>query len=193
MRSLEKMSITVIVDTETTGLGAQRGREDGIVEIGLAYRDKTGVVQRWSSICDPGHQFFEGGRADEALRINNISREAIAGAKSAREVAGELHRRLGIIKREQGPFEITAFNVQFDQPFLAADPWHIPRWAWIRCVMLAATERLDGPNGRWLRLGDALKRFNIPWPEGDAHRAEVDAHAALLVHEHLLKNPKVLV
>lgn len=179
----------VVLDTETTGLGhiGKPQREDAIIQVGYAYRKADGTVERWAEVCNPGSEYFAGGRADIALRINNITMEQVQAARLDAEVAEELRRRLGDIAIETGEqVDLRAFNRNFDAPFLRKAPWGLVDGhlrAWGPCVMLAAQNHLDGPYGKWPKLEEAVRRLGIAWPEGPAHHAGVDSHAALLVHE----------
>lgn len=181
----------VILDTETTGLGhiGKPQRPDAVIQVGYAYRKPDGTVERWAEVCQPDPKFLKDGRADVALRINHITLEQLAAARPDKVVAEELRRRLLDIAVESGRgVDIRAFNRNFDAPFLRAEPWSLidnDSIRWGPCVMLAAQMHLDGPYGKWPKLEEACRRLNIPWPEGPAHHAGVDAHAALLVHEEL--------
>lgn len=183
------MKTIIICDTETTGLGHidRPPRKDGVIQVGYAWRKPDGEVQRWHTNCNPGEEFFERGRADIALRINKIGREEVAVAPPVHEAAAIFRGHLKTIAQSTGrPVELRAYNRAFDLPFLRIDPWSLQDDLWGPCVMLGAARHLDGPFGRWPKLVDACRRMDIPWPEGEAHNAAVDSHAALLVHEAML-------
>ncbi len=179
----------VAVDTETTGLGHMDRygpRPDGVVQVGYACRDPNGRVQRWAQICNPGAEYLAGGRASQALAINGLTSAQILRAPKAREVAKVLHRRLGTLEKGAGrPLVLRSYNRAFDEPFLRAEPWRVPREWWGSCIMVQAADHLNGSGGRWLKLEMTVDRLGLRWPTGAAHTAAVDAHAALLIHEAL--------
>ncbi len=177
---------TVIVDVETTGLGhkGRPPRPDAVVQVGMAWRAGKGKVKTWSSYCNPGKEFLEGGRAEQALRVNGIREETILNAEPIGKVAGAFWRQVGKIESKTcSSVEFRAYNRSFDEGFLSTTPWEIPPHRWSACIMLDATDCLN--RAKWLRLEEAMQALRIPWPEDRAHDAAVDAHAALLVHEKL--------
>jgi DNA polymerase III epsilon subunit-like protein len=181
----------VVVDTETTGFGQTNRppRLDGIVQVGFAWRNMEGRVIRWQESCNPGESFFVAGRADEAPRVSGLTLPMVRAARSASEVATDFREKLGGIEKEsRSPVELRSFNRAFDEPFLAAPPWNIPRASWGPCVMLAAQEYLCLE--RWPGLALAVNLTGIQPPEGRAHTAAVDAHTALLVLEKCLAGPR---
>lgn len=179
----------LVVDTETTGLGHhdRPPRADGIVQVGYAWRSAKGKVLRWHATCNPGEAYLRGGRAAEALRINGLRLDEILSAPPVRTIAGEFRERLDEIETQTDrPLEIRSYNRSFDEPFLRAAPWRIPSHRWGPCLMLAAQDHLG--LWRWPKLQDALARLGLDPPAGRSHTAEVDAHAALLVHEAVEKH-----
>lgn len=179
----------VIIDTETTGFGhtAKPPRRDGIVQVGIAYRDTDDTVRTWSEYCNPGEDLLRPGWADEALAVNGLPRDRIRASPSVELVAQQLHTRLEDIRQATGkPLELRAYNRDFDEPFLAARPWSVPSTIWGPCIMRAVTVYLEGPDAAWVGLRRATKRLGIGWPDGSPHDAGVDSHAALLVLEELL-------
>lgn len=180
--------MVVVVDTETTGLGhmSDYPRPDGVVQVGYAYRDEKGRVQRWAQLCNPGAEFLAGGRASQAFQINGLSLNQVLRAPPAREVAKVFHRRLRAVEESvDQPVVLRSYNRDFDEPFLRAPPWNVPHELWGPCIMKEAANRLNGVGGRWMKLGVAVDRLGLRWPTGPAHTAAVDAHAALLIHEAL--------
>lgn len=177
--------LIVAVDTETTGMGhfARPPRNDGVVQVGLAYRDRFDKIETWSEYCNPGSEFLRPGWADEALGVNGLTRQRVLGFPPVAKVAGLLHEKLAAIRRESDrPIQLRAYNREFDQPFLAAEPWRVPADTWGPCIMLDATAHLDGPDARWVGLKAAMTRLGLQWP-GRSHDAASDSHAALLVLE----------
>lgn len=182
----EEIPIVVAVDTETTGLGhvGRPPRPDGVVQIGLSWRLGRGPVRTWWKTCNPGSKYLEGGRAREALEVNRLTETEVMKAPSAREVAGNVRDVLAVIAAKTGrAVELRAYNRDFDAGFLSPAPWQLNGARWGPCVMKAAAVHVGGPYGRWLRLPDAVAALGIEWPEGPAHNAGTDSHAALLVDE----------
>lgn len=184
-------NVVVAIDTETTGRGKgeRPPRRDGVVQVGYAWRDASGRVRSWHTNCNPGQEFLDGGRALEALRVNGLTERQILAAEPAARVAVEVAEHLRLIEAESGMnVELRAYNREFDESFLRHEPWGLSARAWGRCIMKAAAVHLDGPYGKWPKLQEAVRRLGLPWPDGAAHNAEVDSHAALLVDEILRRN-----
>lgn len=183
------LALEVVIDTETTGLGATRGRDDGIVQVALAYRDPDRRrVVTWSEICDPGEEYYSDGRAAIAFRINGMSEAALSDARSAKAVASDLRKRLKELTAMHGSVDLRAYNLGFDRPFLIAAPWRLTG-PWGPCLMLEAHHALN-PGGKWPKLVEAAAMLGVKYPGKGAHDAASDAHAALLVHEALNPAPR---
>jgi len=175
----------VVVDVETTGLGhaAFPPRADGVVQVGMAWREKS-KVKSWSDYCNPGKEFLADGRADEALSINKIPMAVIHKSRLAKAVAEDFRLQVKVIEdRTDEDASFLAYNRSFDEGFLSKAPWSVPRDKWGPCVMKAAAYHLTGYSR--LGLGRAMQMLEIPWPGKRAHDAALDAHAALLVHEKI--------
>lgn len=174
-------AIQMVVDTETTGLDP---RLDGIVQVGLAYRDpSSGSVQTWGEICHPGEAHLAGTRWVEAFRINGMTIEKVKAARPSVDVAKTLRATLLDISARHGSIQLHAFNVEFDRAFLRNPPWQLTS-AWGPCIMRLAHQKLN-PTGRWPTLHAACSRLGVPAVGDRAHDAMQDAHAALLVLERL--------
>jgi hypothetical protein len=181
----------VVVDTETTGLGhnARPPRPDGVVQIGYAWRTPRGKIVRWAALCNPGKPYLSGGRATEALWVNGLQLPTILAAPSSKTIAAEFRAHLDNIRDESGcELDVRSYNRSFDEPFLSARPWVIPSQMWGPCLMQAAQDHLG--LSRWPKLHVALNLLGIMPPDGRSHTADVDAHAALLIHERILRGPR---
>lgn len=175
---------TVVVDVETTGLGhhGKPKRLDAVIQIGLAWRE-NGAINTWSSLANPGPQFLADGRADAALSINHISMQAIQDAPPIHAVAHAFWNKVYALEAQGDMVSFRSFNRAFDAAFLAQDPWNVPDQRWQDCIMLSAQNHFGFY--KWPKLQEATNRLGISWPDGPAHDAAVDAHAALLVHEKI--------
>lgn len=174
------------VDTETTGLGHndRLPRDDGVVQVGYAWRNGSGKVIRWHATCNPGAEYLRGGRANDALRVNGLRIETILASPPARTVAVDFRQRLDDISRQSGrELELRSFNRAFDEPFLRARPWNIPSHLWGPCLMQAAQDHLG--YWKWPKLHEAVNLLGIEPPDGRSHTAAVDSHSALLIYEAL--------
>jgi DNA polymerase III epsilon subunit-like protein len=179
------VTLVVGIDTETTGLGAndpEGPRPDGIVQIGIAWRDRRRELQTWQATCNPGAEFLADGRADQALRVNGLTIGEVLAAPPARKVPSELRSRLVDLEKIGGGIELRAFNAPFDQGFLSVPPWIVSH-PWGPCLMLEAVEKFGSPTGR-MPLWRALAEARIEQGAG-AHTAGADARSALLLHEFL--------
>jgi len=174
----------IVVDVETTGLGhaGYPQRADGVVQVGMAWRHPKNGIQRWSAYCNPGEHYYADGRAEGAFRVNGRTEEDVRMAQPVHDVAQQFWTKVAQIDPSGRKAAFKSYNRKFDQPFLEPDPWNLPDERWGDCIMLDAASKL---NARWLKLEKATSAFQIPWPEGKAHDAAVDAHAALLVHEKM--------
>lgn len=178
--------IHVFIDTETTGLGHadwHEEREDAIVEIGIAIRIDGELYSR-SWLCNPGEKYFENGRADYALSVSHIPINAIMNAARDTEVAlkvkGFLADLLHPLTNRPIPL-FHSYNIAFDRPFLEKSPWNF-EYKWGEDPMIMARDILNGKEGKYPKLDDAMHSFGIS-RKGNAHRAESDAIAALEVFE----------
>lgn len=175
----------VAIDTETTGLGSKDpagGREDGIVQVGVAWRDESKSLQFWERTCNPGRRFLAGGRANRALEISGLSLQSVEKSEPSQKVAASLRAVLAKIGRHSPDFQLLAFNVEFDREFLQVAPWKIGG-PWGPCVMARSAQRFQAPNGR-IPLWKAASLAGVT-PPGKLHSAGADASTALLVHEFL--------
>lgn len=146
-----------VVDTETTGLGA----DAEIVEI--AVLDSEGVA--FESLVRP-----RGPVHPEALRLHQLSADLLSDAPLFSDLTADLRRRL--MGRT-----VLGYNVGFDRARLwnemaqARQP--APRCRWF-CLCELTTKHC----GSRLSLSQALQHYGVDF-EGPRHRAAGDARATL--------------
>lgn len=179
----------IAVDVETTGYGhvGTPPREDAVIQIGLAYHEPDeGSIRSWSKLCNPGERYFRAGRADDALEISGFTVDQVLDAPPVKQVAAEFWEEVEAAERARDALaEFRAFNVEFDAPFLAKTPWEVPDRRWGPCIMKRAAVALNGPNGKWPKLEEAVRRFGLDGDWEELHDAGVDTKAALGVDEVL--------
>jgi len=178
--------LDVVIDVETTGLGQKAGREDAIVEVGLAWRSNSGRVHTIGWLCNPGESYFEGGRADKALQINGLTKEQIFDAPLSEFVAQEVrHFRQYLVDHYQR-VQLFAYNLEFEKSFLLQEPFDL-NFSYGPCIMEKAKDKWN-PGGRFLKLTNAIRNVDdsaVDQLLSDAHSAKADCHMALLLHETL--------
>ncbi len=188
--------IRVACDCETTGLGVNDPngtRPDGVIQIGLAWRNKAGDQCSIKFECDPGAEYYEGHRADAAFAVNGYTPEKLKTLPSAAEMVPLVIAKIAEIEEAGGEkVRMAAYNSPFDSWFLAQAPWFLdPKHgiAWEDDLMVRAAKAVGIPSGengsgqRWsLRAAmefAQIERF------GTAHDAECDAIDALHLAEWL--------
>lgn len=187
----------VVVDTETTGLGINDPggpRPDGVIEIGLAWRQKDdlpGTVRSMKFECDPGSEFYALGRADVALKVNRYTVDQIKRFPPATTVVDQVIASLQRIAKDTGePLTLTSYNVPFDSWFLAQPPWLLTAdcgFSWEADLMARAATAAGvpvGENGHRFTLKAAMAFAQIE-RTGTAHDAESDAIDAFRLGEWL--------
>ncbi len=95
----------VVVDTETTGFGA----EDRVVEIAMVTLDLRGrVVDRWESLLDPG-------RDPGPTHVHGITGEMLQGAPDFGTLAPEIAARLhgAVVSAHNLPFDARMLRQEF--------------------------------------------------------------------------------
>lgn len=170
--------MTIVVDTETTGLDALR---DGLIEFAAVAVTSGRITSEFSSLVWPGREFLTP-RHREVLAISGITLEDLLDAPGAVHVSAEWREWARHL--EPPPTRVTSFNVSFDRPFvehwlgcLSSEP------EWGPCLMLACQElmadvlerRYDG-SIRYPKLSAACAHLGIP--VATTHRALDDARAA---------------
>lgn len=168
----------VAVDCETTGLGLTGSppREDGVVSVGLAWKDRGSEVVKVFR-CNPGEHLFHADRAAGAFAVNRFTPADVRGFPPALSVAVEVAEVL----EGFGSFLLVSHNEPFDRSFLAAPPFCLPLvdgFSGWRCTMAGSISRLGYSVPRLL-LSKSCERLGVSFPSGQAHDAGVDALACL--------------
>ena len=184
----------VVADTETTGLGINtpgEARPDGVISIGLAWKDKDGALNSASFECDPGPEFYADGRADKAFEVNGYTAEQVHGLPPVTTVVDRVMAYLQRVEKETGEkVSLAAYNSPFDSWFLAQPPWLLTAecgWKWEGDLMIRAAKAAGVPagvNGQRYTLRAAMEFAGIE-RFGKAHNAESDAVDALRLAEWL--------
>lgn len=155
----------VVVDLETTGLGAGAG----ITEIGAVRIEDGRIVDEFQSMVDPGRPI-----PPRITALTGITQSMVEGEDSIAEVLPRFLAWAGLEDAE--PPVLVAHNASFDTGFLkrAARRESIA-WPKARVVDTLALARLALPRPlvRDHRLATLASRFGVD--PGDAHRALADA------------------
>lgn len=173
----------VVLDTETTGFPEQPWSR--VVEVAAVALDVNGnETAHLSELVRPE---IHDHRAAGAERIHGLTREVLAGADLAGNVAARLAGFMDGLA-------CTSFNLAFDRPMLERMGVERANVMWAPCIMLKAMEVM-GPAGVLLPANKSHPRY-VPgrdwlWPSlvdtagffgvqriGDPHRALSDARLA---------------
>ncbi len=164
----------IAFDVETTGLSAYTDR---IVEVGAVVFEKGVIVNRYSSLVNPGIQI-----SDAASRVNHITNDMLKSAPQEDTVYPELINFLG--DSLQGNTLICAHNAKFDMDFLCEAFRRLGYDANIRYVDTLSLSRSN------LKLDD-YKQNTVAIHYGieneNAHRAVSDAEVCGRILWELLK------
>ena len=151
----------IFIDTETTGLGhvATPQRDDAIIEIGIAYRDRHNFIRKKSYICNPGPEYFKNGHSDEALSVSKIDVGDILAAKPDYDVAIDARNLFNTLRQYQ-KLVFHAYNMPFDSVFLQKDPWNFDL-TWGSDVMNMAHDFFNLPDDWRISLRRSLELLDI--------------------------------
>lgn len=155
----------IVLDTETTGIF---GRDEWaeVIELGAVALDTDGrEVGRFAEFVKPT---VLDERAADALAVNHITPDMLAGADDAMAVGLRFIRFM----TEHDCRYVTAYNVAFDKQ--GAEKMGLDL-QWASCIMERA--KADMNVSRWLKLVVAAAHYGVP-VVGEAHRAETDARTA---------------
>lgn len=163
----------IILDTETTGL---RPEIDELLQVSII--DTHGAV-----LLD---EYVKPDRATEwteAMRINGITPEMVANARSIRDPY--LHAKIQHIINSAD--KIIGYNVMFDIAFLAAAGFDVPNNDELTDVMIDFAEiygdwREETQSYKWQKLTTAADYYGYEWTV-DAHNSLGDCLATLYVYQ----------
>lgn len=150
----------VCLDFETTGFSAQR---DFVTEIGAVKVQDGEVVQKFSTLVDPGKPIPR-----QVQALTGITNDMVADAPKIGEV---LPVFLGFL----GELPLVAHNATFDCKFLERDLLNIGRTLENPVDDTLKLSRLKLKSLPCHKLGYLTDYFQIPL--NDAHRAWCDAEA----------------
>lgn len=167
----------IILDTETTGL---KPEIDELLQVSII--DTHGAV-----LLD---EYIKPDRAQEwpeAMRINQITPEMVANARSIRDPY--LHAKIQHILKNAD--KVIGYNVMFDIAFLSAAGFDVPNNDELTDVMLDFAEiygdwREDLGGYKWQKLTTAADYYGYEWPI-NAHNSLGDCLATLYVYQCMHK------
>lgn len=180
----------IILDTETTGI-YPRDEWAEVVELAAVMLD-SGLteVSHFTSLVKPK---VLDERCDGALAVNHITREMLADAPGARDVAVAFAAWAKPWRDRVKA--VQSYNIDFDRPMV--ERMGLRGVPWGECVMKGAMEPMaeagllkkktypkehEGITGVYLfpKLSMCCEHFEVK-VDGDAHRALTDARAAAKV------------
>lgn len=171
--------MTIILDTETTGL---RAGEDELLQISII--DDSGEV-----LID---QYLQPSAEEwpEAQAINHITPEDVRNCPHVWDPA--VHDRIQRVLDDADL--IIGYNTQFDIGFLMAADFEIPAVTQID-VMREFAEiygdfRPELGDYKWQKLTTAAAYYSYEW-DIDAHNALGDCYATLYVYEHVQNDKRL--
>ena len=154
-----------VVDCETTGLY----NTDRIVELAIVTVALDGTIaERWETVVQPG-------RDVGATHIHGLTAEALAGAPTFADVAGDVALRL------HGAC-IAAHNLPFDARMVSGEFSRLD-------TELILTAGIDTLQATRARLSDACGAYGVPLVNAHSAAADASATAALLLRVAALCEP----
>ena len=158
----------VCLDFETTGLS---GKNDKVTEIGAVKVQDGEIVQRFSTLVNPGRPI-----PPRVVALTGISNDMVEDHPYIDEI---LPIFLGFL----GDLPLVAHNAQFDCKFLERDLCCMGRRIENPVADTLQQARLRCPGLPSYKLSYLTEFFHIPL--NDAHRAWCDAEATAKLYLHL--------
>lgn len=164
----------VVFDVETTGFNAAGG--DQIIEIGAVKIEKGNVIDRFSTLINPGYKV-----SSKTTEITGITDSMLKGKPS--EEKSILDFKSWIMD-----LPLVAHNAKFDQSFLAM-AYKKYNLGELKNTVLDTLELSRTLNPDWGRHGLTYlaKRYEIEWDEDAHHRADYDAEATAKIFYKMVK------
>jgi DNA polymerase III epsilon subunit family exonuclease len=148
----------VVVDVETTGTDPKM---TDLVEIGAVKIQGTKIVDRWSTLVNPGRPIV-------GNQMHGITDKDVKGAPSPKDAAGQLLKFVGDAR-------VVGHNVGFDLGFIeaaAGDGFRFAPGTYLDTLVIA---REGYPGAESYKLPDLARFFGIELSQ--SHRALPDAEA----------------
>lgn len=157
----------VVLDVETTG--TRWWNDDKIVEVGVALVKGAEIVERVSSLVNPGRKIPE-----QATKINHISDEDVSGAPSFATISED------VLQMVKGRI-VVGHNVSFDLHCISCEmPFGVESFDVEYIDTLTLCRRLY-PNAPSHRLEAMIKQMGIA--DHQEHRANSDVEITKLLFE----------
>ena len=171
-RLVHSGAVFCALDTETTGL---KPSEERIIEIGAVKFDKTGELERFSTLVNPRVLI-----PPFCQQLTGITNKMVFGQKEFKEIADGLLEFLGdsIIIAHNAQFDLRFVNAELERmnheilPNQAIDTLRFSRWTYPE-------------NGHWT-LQFLAKQLEIEVKS--AHRAEDDARVCMELFLRCIKD-----
>jgi DNA polymerase III epsilon subunit family exonuclease len=148
----------VVIDTETTGTDPKM---TDLVEIGAIKIKGTKIVDRWSTLVNPGRPIV-------GNQMHGITDKDVTGAPSAKDAAAQLMKFVGDAR-------VVGHNVGFDLGFIEAATGGGFRFAPGTYLDTLVIAREGYPGAESYKLPDLARFFGIELTQ--SHRALPDAEA----------------
>ena len=164
----------VVFDFETTGFNA--GGKDQIIEIGAVLLKNGELIDTFSELIDPKRKL-----PSKITEITGITDEMLEGKSDEEEVFKRF-------KAWYKDYPMVAHNAKFDVSFLEMCYKKYKLGTFTNTVIdtLELSRALDSGFARH-SLSALVKRYEIPFDEGNHHRADYDASATALVFHKMMK------
>ncbi|EKD30106.1 MAG: hypothetical protein ACD_78C00155G0001, partial [uncultured bacterium (gcode 4)] len=154
----------IAFDLETTGLDP---KNDAIIEVAFVRCDETGVLERWSTLVNPGFPLPE-----ETVNITGITDEDVKDAPFFSDL------RPRILEFLADDIPLLGHNVDFDVSFLREYGFDLGSRTLIDTFRLSQVLFYGAKS---LNLGSLLESLGVPY-EGQ-HRALADTEATVQLFE----------
>lgn len=163
--------MTIVLDTETTGLHPELG--DELLQVSIIGDDGSAI---FDSLIHP----IFASSWEEAMAVNHITPEMVQDAPYIGDVSDDLRRII------QSADTIIGYNTPFDLGFLDYCAGIIPDpGTKIIDVMQDFKERMQIE--RWVKLVDAAAYYNFDWIHRPAHNSLGDCDATLHVYKCMMQ------